>query len=217
MTARSPPTRRPRAARPRWHRPCRRTCRRHAALSGSPRPPTCRGISDARQPACRGHYRGSSAGRALPDGHRSSWHGRPPPHPSNCPGSRPPDGAAPARRCRRYTCRAGAGPAPALPEPRYSRRHSRRRMPRCQKDRPSVRYLPSQIFHECGLEGGAADDPGDHPPGVSHRGCVYLPYPAAASKPNRKIWTLQNCHKGEWVNGKFTGERYCWSSIILAR
>ena len=49
---------------------------------------------------------------------RSSRRGRRPPRPWRCRAPRPRDGAAPARRCRRYTCRGACGRARAPPAPR---------------------------------------------------------------------------------------------------
>ena len=46
---------------------------------------------------------------------------RPPPRPWRCRSPRRTGGAAPSRRCRRRTCRAGAGPARGLPAPRCRR------------------------------------------------------------------------------------------------
>ena len=66
-----------------------------------------------------------------------------------------PGGAAPSRRCRRYTCRAGGGRAPGPPAPRcpWRRRHRRR-------GSPWARLRPTeQIVHAVFLSGRPTSEP----------------------------------------------------------
>ena len=125
-TKHSPPRPQPRATRPRSDRPCRKTCRPNAACTGSPQARIYPEISDADQPGCHGHCRGSSPNNRPAIPLRSGWHGPPPPRPWNCPAPRPPDDARPVHPCRQYTCQGVCGPAPVLPAPRWTRRYSRR-------------------------------------------------------------------------------------------
>ena len=58
---------------------------------------------------------------------RCGWQSRPPPRPSRCRAPRRRGDAAPARRCRRHTCRGGGAPAPGLRGPRCPSPNSCRR------------------------------------------------------------------------------------------
>ena len=106
---------------------------------------------------CRGRCRSRTGSRPPRRAPRSRWRGRPRPRPWHCRSPRRTGDAAPSRRCRRRTCRAGAGRARGLPAPRCRRPCSCRSCRRaCGRHEPlslsppvspeaPVRPLPSRL------------------------------------------------------------------------